>query len=26
VVEYVRKNHKAKTIDGVRVWQEKEAF
>lgn len=24
--EYVRRNHKAATIEGVRVWQEKEAF
>lgn len=26
IEEYVRKNHKAAAIDGVRVWQEKEAF
>lgn len=24
--EYVRKNHKAKQIEGVRVWEEKEAY
>ena len=26
IEEYVRKNHKTAAIDGVRVWQEKEAF
>ena len=26
IEEYVRRNHKAATIDGVRVWEEKEAF
>ncbi len=26
VDEYVRRNHREKTMDGVRVWQEKEAF
>lgn len=26
IEEYVRRNHKARAIDGVRVWQEKEAF
>ncbi len=26
IEEYVRRNHKSRTIEGVRVWQEKEAF
>lgn len=26
IEEYVRKNHKAKAIDGVKCWEEKEAF
>jgi hypothetical protein len=26
IEDYVRRNHKTKRIDGVRVWQEKEAF
>ena len=26
IEEYVRRNHKTKSIEGVRVWQEKEAF
>lgn len=26
IEEYVRRNHKAKPIEGVRVWQDKEAF
>ena len=26
IEEYVRRNHKAATIDGVRVWEDKEAF
>lgn len=26
IEEYVRRNHKARAINGVRVWQEKEAF
>ena len=26
IEEYVRQNHKAKGIDGVRVWQDKEAY
>ena len=26
IVEYVRQNHKTKTIDGVRVWDDREAY
>lgn len=26
IEEYVRRNHKARTIEGVRVWQDKEAY
>lgn len=26
IEDYVRRNHKARSINGVRAWQEKEAF
>lgn len=26
IAEYVRRNHKAKSIDGVRVWETKEPY